>query len=115
MTSIRQESARKFELLERYRALRLEEMLADLRPRAESEAEHDRWAWRGEFRTRQEIQRLYRKRTWMDRRFMVDMIILVALLMLVLLGGRKIIRNFVPRPSFEAPAQAAEPAQENGG
>ncbi|MFQ5747892.1 MAG: hypothetical protein ACE5H3_00360 [Planctomycetota bacterium] len=91
MTTVRSEVQRKFDLIDRYRAMRLEELLEELRPRAVAEAEDDRYPWKGEFRPREEILLLYRRRRFYDRRFLVDMTLVVLVLAAVVSQGNTII------------------------
>ena len=71
---------RKEELLERYRAARLEEMLRETRAQAVQEAERGRFAWKGEFRPREEILYWYSQRKRWDRRFLFDSLLAVVVL-----------------------------------
>ncbi|KAA3607531.1 MAG: hypothetical protein DWQ01_15200 [Planctomycetota bacterium] len=96
MSYARKESKRKLELLDRYRALRLEERLETLRQLAEQEAEQDRYPWKGEFRDRDEILDLYRTRKRWDRRYMIDLLVVVVLLLVVFVGGRTLVKMFTP-------------------
>lgn len=101
MADYRNERQRKLELLERYRSLRLEEMLVELRPQAAAAAEEDRLPWRGEFRPREEVLELYKRRRKLDRRFLTDMSIVVLVLLFIVVNGRRIVQTFVPRPAFQ--------------
>lgn len=83
MTTIRDVQRRKAELLERYRAARLEELLDELRAEAPEHAEADRIPWRGDFRPREEVQWLYRERRRWDRRFLLDTAVLVIALLVL--------------------------------
>lgn len=80
MATLRDIQRRKHELLERYRAARLAEMLESLRKEAEQHAEAERYPWKGEFRTREEIEFWYTERRRWDRRFLLDMILVVLAL-----------------------------------
>ncbi len=91
MTTVRKEVQRKFDLIGRYRAIRQEELLEELRPRAAAEAEKDSYPWKGEFRSREEILLLYRRRRFYDRRFLLDMALVVILLAAVVSQGNSII------------------------
>ncbi len=80
MTTLREIQKRKEELLERYRAARLEEQLETLRAEAAQHAEADRFPWKGEFRKREEVEYWYAERRRWDRRFLIDMIVVVVVL-----------------------------------
>ena len=114
MGVVGRERRRKLELLERYRAVRLDEMLADLEAQAESEAEHDRYPWKGAFRSRDEILGFYKERKKLDRRFMIDMLVVVLLLAGVVLNGKRIISMFAPRPTLSAKTDSSAPAETPG-
>ncbi len=77
MSTIRDLQRRKVELLERYRAARLEEVLEETRSDSVEHAEADRFPWKGEFRPREEILYFYTERKRWDRRFLLDMTLLV--------------------------------------
>ncbi len=96
MSSTREETDRKLELLDRYRALRLEEILAELRERAEQERSRSRFPWRGQFRGREEIEHLYRQRRRWDRRVIFDLALLVALCAALLFAAPQLIRILLP-------------------
>jgi len=92
MSTLRQESKRKQELLDRYRAIRLEQLTDDLRRDAAFEREKGRFPWRGEFRDCGEIERLYRSRARWGFRFSFDLIILCTLLGGLLFMAPKLIQ-----------------------
>ncbi|RMH05211.1 MAG: hypothetical protein D6702_00725 [Planctomycetota bacterium] len=96
MTSLRQETERKLELLDRYKALRLEELLAELRPRAEAERRRGRYPWKGEFRTREEIEELYRLRRRWDRRVLFDLLLLILICAGLFLAAPVLLRVLLP-------------------
>ena len=81
MTTIRDLQRHKTELLERYRAARLEEMLEELRREAAEQAEADRFPWKSEFRPREEVLYWYAERKRWDRRFLLDVALLVVVLL----------------------------------
>lgn len=114
MSEASAEKARKLELLDRYRALRLEEMLTALRHEASRHAEEGRYAWRGEFLPRDEILALYKRRKSLDRRFTLDLAVVVLILAAVFFNGKRIVQSFIPRVTFpkEAAAAPAEPTAE---
>jgi len=91
VATVHGEVQRKFDLIDRYRAMRLEELLEELRPRAAAEAEEDRYPWKGGFRPREEILLLYRRRRFYDRRFLFDMALVVLVLAAVVSQGNSII------------------------
>jgi hypothetical protein len=80
MATLRDIQRRKEELLERYCAARLEEMLEGLRTEAAEHAEAERYPWKGEFRTREEVEYWYAERRRWDRRFLLDMTLVVLVL-----------------------------------
>ena len=91
---------RKEELLDRYRAERLEQMLRDGRAQAVEEAERGRFAWKGEFRPREEILYWYSQRRRWDRRFLLDSVILIAVLVAVFFGLELVVKMMLPDPNF---------------
>jgi hypothetical protein len=99
VSSLREETDRKLELLERYRALRLEELLEELRPRAEEERAQGRFPWKGQFRSKAEIDELYRERRRWDRRVLFDLGLLIALCCLVLAAAPVLMRVLLPSPA----------------
>ncbi|MBC8327970.1 MAG: hypothetical protein ISR76_09055 [Planctomycetes bacterium] len=96
MSATREEIDRKQELLDRYRALRLEEILDELRQRAEHESHQGRFPWRGQFRSRAEIEDLYRQRRRWDRRVLFDLTLLIALCAALLLLAPLLLRILLP-------------------
>ena len=80
MATLREIQNRKEELLERYRAERLAELLESLRTEAARHADTERYPWKGEFRRREEIEYWYAERRRWDRRFLVDMIVMVLVM-----------------------------------
>jgi hypothetical protein len=98
VSTIRDLQRRKSELLERYRAARLEEMLAELRGEAAEQAEADRLPWKGEFRPREEVLWLYRERRRWDRRFLLDTALLVVGLLALAWLVRYGIKLMMPIP-----------------
>jgi len=96
MSTLREEIDRKQELLDRYRALRLEELLEELRGRAEEEGRQGRFPWKGEFRSRAEIEGLYRQRRRWDRRVLFDLGLLVALCGALFLATPGLLRFLLP-------------------
>lgn len=105
MTTLRQETARKLELVERYRALRREQLLGALRAEARAEEARGRYPWRGAFRTREEILELYRLRRYWDRRFLADLLLLVLFCAALIGGGGRLVRVFFPHSSALPPAR----------
>lgn len=112
MIPLRQETRRKRELLARYRERRREELLEAFRAQAAREAERDRYPWKGEFRTREEILELYRLRRRWDRRFLTDMFLVVVVLAGAVLAGPQAVNLFLPGGRAAPPAQgtATNPA-----
>ncbi len=97
--TIREEVERKLELLERYRALRLEAMLQELRAQAEQERERGFFPWKGRFRSREEILALYETRRRYDRRFLLDTVVLAVLCFVTLVAGTALVRINLPGPN----------------
>lgn len=91
---------RKEELLDRYRAERLEEMLRDGRAQAVEEAERGRFAWRGEFRPREEILYWYGQRRRWDRRFMLDSMLVIGVLIAVVFAFQLLVKIMLPDSNF---------------
>ncbi|MDA1259157.1 MAG: hypothetical protein O3A20_00900 [Planctomycetota bacterium] len=83
MTTIRELQRSKSELLERYSAARLEEMIGELRSEAVEQAEADRFPWKGEFRPREEVLFYYGERKRWDRRFLLDMAVMVVVVLVM--------------------------------
>lgn len=98
MSTIRDLQRRKAELLERYRAARLEELLEELRADAVEQAEADRVPWKGEFRPREEVLWLYGERRRWDRRFLLDTALLIAAMLVLAYLIRFGIKLLTPIP-----------------
>lgn len=98
--SVRDVVRRKEELLDRYRASRLEELLREGRTRAVEEAERGRYAWRGEFRPRDEILYWYGQRKRWDRRYILDSTLVVILLVVLFQVFRMVVQMMQPDPTF---------------
>jgi hypothetical protein len=107
MRTIRDLQRHKQELLERYEAARLAELLDELRPEAAHQAEDERFPWKGEFRPRPEIEYLYGQRKIWDRRFLLDMVVLIAVLGGLTYGAKWGVRLVSPMPPEGRPAAAA--------
>jgi hypothetical protein len=91
---------RKIALLDRYRTALLDEMLEEKRAEAAIEVENDRFAWKGEFRTRDEIMALYKERSRWDRRFLVDTFLIAVLLFGVVAASSQIVSLVSPKSSW---------------
>ncbi len=116
MIPLRQETRRKQELLERYKERRRDELLEIYRSRAAKEAKQNRYPWKGEFRPREEILELYRLRRRWDRRFLVDLLVLVVILVGAVLAGPKAVNLFLPGGrSLAATPQTAPGSPSPGG
>lgn len=98
MTTLRDVQERKYELLERYEAARLAEMLEELRPEAARQAALERFPWKGEFRSREEIEFLYAERRRWDRRFIVDLAAVVLVLALATAASSYGVKFMLPKP-----------------
>ncbi|MDP6849766.1 MAG: hypothetical protein QF524_02375, partial [Planctomycetota bacterium] len=92
MATIRAEVRRKLELLERYRSIRQEEILKEMRFHAERECEEGRFPWKGEFRPKDEIEELYKRRKRWGIRFTIDLSLLCVGLAALLWAGPFLIR-----------------------
>ncbi|MAU94115.1 MAG: hypothetical protein CMJ93_07900 [Planctomycetes bacterium] len=101
MPSISDIARDKHDLLQRYRALLMEDMLEDLRRQAEENAEEELFAWSGEFRSRDEIVQLYNERKKWNRRFVIDTYALAIVLLLATVGLSFAFKFVAPRPNFE--------------
>ncbi|HJM40400.1 MAG TPA: hypothetical protein QGG59_09810 [Planctomycetota bacterium] len=97
MATIRAEVRRKLELLERYRSIRQEEILEEMRFRAERELGEGRFPWKGEFRPKTEIEELYKRRKRWGIRFTVDLALVSACLAAIVWAGPFLIRLLLPR------------------
>ena len=62
MATYKEIADRKHKLIERYRSALLEEVLETERAEALVQAEDERFAWKSAFRTRDEINQLYKER-----------------------------------------------------
>jgi hypothetical protein len=106
MTTLHDLQRRKSELLERYCAARLEESLEELRGEAVQQADAEKFPWKGEFRTREEIEFWYSERKRWDRRFLVDMALVVVLLTALCYSASLGVKIMLPLPP-EGPHSAA--------
>lgn len=91
---------RKIALLDRYRTALLDEMLEEKRAEAAIEVENDRFAWKGVFRSRDEIMALYKERGRWDRRFLVDTFVIALLLFGVVAASSQIVALVSPKSSW---------------
>lgn len=98
MATLRDIQRRKEELLERYRAARLAEMLESLRAEAVTQADAERYPWKGEFRRREEIEYWYAERRRWDRRFLLDMILVVLALAVLCFAASYGVKFMLPIP-----------------
>jgi hypothetical protein len=101
MPSISDITRDKHDLLQRYRASLMEDILEDLRQQAEENSEDELFAWSGEFRSRDEIIQLYNERKKWDRRFLIDTYVLGIVLLLATVGLSFAFKFIAPRPNFE--------------
>ena len=104
MTTLRDLQRRKAELLERYCAARLEECLEELRGEAAQKLDAERFPWKGEFRTREEIEFWYSERRRWDRRFLVDMALVVVMLAALCYGASFGVKLMLPLPPEGPPS-----------
>ena len=120
MSTYKEIADRKHKLIERYRSALLEEVLETEREEALAQADNDRFAWKSEFRTRDEINQLYKERKRWDRRFLVDTLVLGILLFAVVASTPQLVSMVGPRSNFRGPggrpaqaaAEATQPATE---
>jgi hypothetical protein len=101
MPSISDIARDKHDLLQRYRASLVEDILEDLRQQAEENSEDELFAWSGEFRSRDEIIQLYNERKKWDRRFLIDTYVLGIVLLLATVGLSFAFKFIAPKPNFE--------------
>jgi hypothetical protein len=100
MGTVKDIADRKIALLDRYRTALLDEMLEEKREEAAIEAENDRFAWKGAFRSRDEIMALYKERSRWDRRFLVDTFVIALLLFGVVAASSQIVALVSPKSSW---------------
>ncbi len=100
MGTVKDIADRKIALLDRYRTALLDEMLEENRAQAAIEAENDRFAWKGEFRTRDEIMALYQERSRWDRRFLIDTAIIAVVLFALIASSSQIVALVSPKSSW---------------
>lgn len=101
----------KHDLLQRYRAHLMEDMLDDLREQADVQAEDEMFAWSGEFRSRDEIYQLYSERKKWDRRFLIDTYALAFVMLAITFVLTFAFKFIAPRPNFEKDITPAEEAE----
>ncbi|MFT7516941.1 MAG: hypothetical protein ACI84O_000726 [Myxococcota bacterium] len=101
MTTVSDITRNKHDLLQRYRAQLMESMLEDLQQQAVENAEDELFAWSGEFRSRDEIKRLYSERKRWDRRFLIDTYVLGIVLLLLTFALTFAFKIVAPRTNFE--------------
>ncbi len=104
MTTIRDLQRQKTELLDRYYAARLEEVVEQLRAEAARQAEAEKFPWKGEFRRREEIEYFYAERRRWDRRFLFDMFALILVLGAMAYGASWGVKIMLPLPPEAASA-----------
>ena len=97
MATQKEITQRKLKLIERYRSALLEEVLEETREQAMVERERERYAWKGAFRSRDEIMVLYKERSKWDRRFLIDSFVLSLLLFVVVLATPQLIATVAPK------------------
>ncbi|MGB0684570.1 MAG: hypothetical protein ACPGQD_00060 [Planctomycetota bacterium] len=113
MATVKDLQKRKRELLERYRSARLEEMLLVTRQKAVEEAERGYFPWKGAFRSKEEIEVLYRERRKWDRRFFLGTVVLTVVLVVVALAASFLVQVVSPKPSLTREALSEERAGRN--
>jgi hypothetical protein len=101
MGTVKDIANRKHALLDRYRTALLDEMLEECREEAAAEAENDHFAWKGEFRSRDEIMELYKEGKRWDRRFLVDTAAIAILLFVIVFSSSQIVALVAPRSSWK--------------
>jgi len=100
MATYKEIADRKYKLLDRFRSELLEEVLETEREKALEEREKERFAWKGEFRSRDEINHLYQERKRWDRRFLVDTFVLGLLLLAVVAVSPRIMATVAPKSNY---------------
>ena len=111
MATYKEIADRKLKLIERYRSALLEEVLETEREEALAQAENERFAWKSEFRTRDEINQLYKERKRWDRRFLVDTFVLGLLLLAVVSSTPQLVSIVGPKSNFRGPGGRRPQAQ----
>lgn len=101
MSTVKEIAQRKRALLDRYRTALLDEMLEECRNEAAAEAENDHFAWKGEFRSRDEIMELYKEGKRWDRRFLIDTAAIAILLFVIVFSSSRIVDLVAPRSSWQ--------------
>jgi hypothetical protein len=104
MATYKEIADRKHKLIERYRSALLEEVLETERAEALVQAEDERFAWKSAFRTRDEINQLYKERKRWDRRFLVDTLVLGIMLLAVVASTPLLVGLVGPRSNFRGPS-----------
>ena len=100
MGTVKDIANRKRALVDRYRTALLDEMLEESRREAAIEAENDHFAWKGEFRNRDEIMELYKEGKRWDRRFLIDTIAIAIILFVIVFSSSQIVALVAPRSSW---------------
>jgi len=100
MASYKEITDRKLKLIERYRSALLEEVLESQREEAFAQAENEHFAWKSDFRSRDEINQLYKERKRWDRRFLVDTIVLALMLLAVVASTPQLVTIVAPKSNY---------------
>jgi len=100
MATFKEIADRKHKLLDRFRSELLEEVLETERANASVERDNERFAWKGEFRSRDEINHLYSERKRWDRRFLVDTFVLGLLLLAVVAVSPRLMTIAAPKSNY---------------
>ncbi|PCJ53607.1 MAG: hypothetical protein COA70_07850 [Planctomycetota bacterium] len=111
MATYKEIADRKLKLIERYRSALLEEVLESERAEALAQAENERFAWKSEFRTRDEINQLYRERKRWDRRFLVDTFVLGLMLLAVVAATPQLVAIVGPKSNYRGQGERRPSAQ----
>ena len=114
MATYKEIADRKHKLIERYRSALLEEVLETEREEALAQADNERFAWKSEFRSRDEINQLYKERKRWDRRFLVDTLVLGLMLFAVVAATPQLVNMVGPRSNYRGQeGRAAKASVEN--
>ena len=111
MATYKEIADRKLKLIERYRSALLEEVLEGERAEALAQAENERFAWKSEFRTRDEINQLYMERKRWDRRFLVDTFVLGLMLLAVVGATPQLVSIVGPKSNYRGQGERRPSAQ----
>ena len=111
MPTVKETTRQKYDLLASYRAEMFEKTLHDLKAKARVERSEGRFAWKGEFRPREEIIDLYQERKKFDKRFTFDTFALAAIFFLIIFSGPVLIKFLSPKSNWNKGIDVSEQVQ----